>query len=53
MTFVFFWIKDEGQPPVAGGFLRCDTDAEREAFIAQCVERGIAYKIPEDEGEVS
>lgn len=41
--WVHFWIKHEGQPPVAGGFLRCDTDAEAEAFVQQCENRNIAY----------
>lgn len=45
MTYVYFWIKAEGQPPVAGGFLRCDSQTELDAFVAQCVERDIAHKV--------
>jgi hypothetical protein len=46
--YVYFYIKDEGQPPVAAGFLRCDSPTELQAFLLTLHVNDIAHRVEEE-----
>lgn len=45
MRYVYFWSKTPGQPPNAGGFLRCDSVKELDEFVEQCQRLSLSYKV--------
>lgn len=45
--YVYFRVGEPNKPADAGGFLRCDTQAELDEFIEQCTTREITFHVKE------